>query len=440
VRGKVSLLPSTHTPQVIRQLTVFAPDAFCLTDDRKCNIALPRTYFPELTGAVTVGLTVPAIDSEQLAAYVFTSGSTGTPKGVVITHQNVIHFVEWAVSYFGINASDRNSGHSPLYFDLSQFDIFATFAAGAQLHLVPAELSLIPNRLADFIRSSELTQWFSVPSVLNYMARFDAIKVNDFPRLRRLLWCGEVLPTPTLIYCMKRLPHVTFTNLYGPTETTIASSYYTVPSCPESNRSAVPIGTACAGEELLVLDESLEPVKVNEIGDLYISGVGLSPGYWRDPENSQAAFRLQHGQNNARGRIYKTGDLARVDADGLIYYVGRSDSQVKSRGYRIELGEIEAALNALGNLRESAVVAITSDGFEGVVICGAYVSSPEASVNPAALQTELRKVLPSYMLPARWMAFDHLPKNSSGKIDRPQLRRLFEKDGIRNAVGATQSN
>ena len=133
------------------------------------------------------------------AAYIlFTSGSTGLPKGVVITHANVICFMDWATKYFGLGPLDRLSGHPPLHFDLSVFDIFGTFAAGAQLHPVPPKLDLLPNKLADFIRSAELTQWFSVPSVLTYLAKFDVVRFNDFPSLRRLLWCGEVLPTPVL--------------------------------------------------------------------------------------------------------------------------------------------------------------------------------------------------------------------------------------------------
>jgi amino acid adenylation domain-containing protein len=212
------------------------------------------------------------------AHILYTSGSTGEPKGVVITHANVIHFVEWAIGYFGIGPSDRLSCHPPLHFDLSVFDIFGAFAAGAQLHLVPPAMSLLPNKLAEFIRSSELTQWFSVPSVLTYMAKFGVVGFDDFPSLKRLLWCGEVFPVPVLIDWMKRLPHVTFTNLYGPTEATIASSYYTLPSCPESGRQPIPIGAACDGEELLVLDEDLKALPDGDVGDLYIGGVGLSPG------------------------------------------------------------------------------------------------------------------------------------------------------------------
>ncbi|MCU1335686.1 MAG: AMP-dependent synthetase and ligase [Bryobacterales bacterium] len=365
----------------------------------------------------------PAFESkpEDAAHILFTSGSTGVPKGVIITHSNVMHFLKWATRYFGTAASDRISCHPPLNFDLSTFDIYGTFIAGAELHLIAPKISLVPHKLAEFIRESQLTQWFSVPSVLKYMAQFDVVQFNDFPSLKRLLWSGEALPTPTLIYWMKRLPSVTFTNLYGPTETTIASSYYTVPHCPENEASRIPIGKACEGEELIVLDESMQPVGIGEVGDLYIRGVGLSPGYWRNPEKTASAF-LIHAEG---GRMYKTGDLAKTGEDGLIDLLGRTDSQIKSRGHRIELGEIETALHALGLLRECAVVAVPTDGFEGMIICSAYVPAIGADASTWNLRERLSEVLPPYMVPSRWMAFDALPLNINGKIDRPRLREQF---------------
>jgi amino acid adenylation domain-containing protein len=357
------------------------------------------------------------------AHILFTSGSTGAPKGVVITHANVIRFVEWATSYFGTSESDRISGHPPLHFDLSTFDIYGTFLAGAQLHLVPASASLLPQKLAALIRESELTQWFSVPSIMSYMAKFDVIRHGDFPTLRRVLWCGEVLPTPTLVHWMERLPHATFTNLYGPTEATIASSYYTVPRIPVSETEPIPIGTACAGEELLVLDDDLRPAPAGEVGNLFIAGDGLSPGYWRDREKTDAVFVPD--PRGGAAPIYCTGDLARLGDDGLVYFLGRADTQIKHRGYRIELGEIEAALNAVPSLRESAVVAVATDGFEGTTICCAYASA-NGAVEPAQLREELRRALPTYMLPSRWLELERLPKNGNGKIDRRALKERFE--------------
>jgi amino acid adenylation domain-containing protein len=371
---------------------------------------------------------LPHEDASDLAHILFTSGSTGAPKGVMIKHANVIRFVEWANRYFGIGPSDRLSGHPPLHFDLSFFDIFGTFAAGAELHLVPAETNLLPNKLAEWIRDSRVTQWFSVPSALHYMARFDVIRQHDFPELKRLLWCGEVLPTGSLIHWMKCLPHVRFTNLYGPTETTIASSYYTVPACPQHERAQIPIGTACDGEELLVLDHNLQPPAWGDIGELYIGGAGLSPGYWQDPEKTRQAFIAD--PRDASRRIYRTGDLARIGDDGLVYFLGRTDSQIKSRGYRIELGEIEAALNALNLLRESAVVAIPSNGFDGAAICCAYVPAGDITLTPTRVRSELEKSLPRYMLPSHWMEFGELPKNANGKIDRPRLQEMLQLNAV----------
>jgi amino acid adenylation domain-containing protein len=367
-------------------------------------------------------------------AYIlFTSGSTGTPKGVVITHSSVVRFVRWANEYLGADPSDRFSGHSNLHFDLSVYDVFGTFAAGAQLHLVPHELNLLPNKLAEFIRSSGLTQWFSVPSVLHYMAQLDVIAFNDFPQLKRLVWCGEVFPTPALIYWMDRLPHVRFTNLYGPTETTIASSHYTVRQCPRDPRAAIPIGTACRGEELLVLDDDLRPVPPEEIGNIWIRGVGLSPGYWRNPDATSAAFRPVPGSADPRDRMYRTGDLGRVGRDGLVYFVGRADTQIKTRGYRVELGEIETALHATEALGECAVVAIASESFEGAVICCAYVPAPGANVTPVVLRKALARVLPAHMLPSRWAAADKLPRNANGKIDLRRLQEQFQADEVKVA-------
>ncbi len=392
---------------------------------------------PGLSGVAQVQLSWPEIEStsdqpvdsfaapDAAAHILFTSGSSGTPKGVVITHANVMHFVKWALAYFGMNSEDRNSGHPPLHFDLSTFDIYGTIASGAQLFLLPAEVSLLPHKLADFIRTHQLTQWFSVPWILQQMAKFDVVQPNDFPALKRILWCGETFPTPALAYWMKRLPRVTFDNLYGPTETTIASSHYRVPQCPEDATAEIPIGAPCGGEMLFVLDDNLQPVKSPEVGDLYIGGVGLSPGYWTDPEKTKEAFRPNPYSSNPSDRLYRTGDLAWLGADGMVYLVGRSDTQIKTRGYRVELGEVEAAVHAVPEIQDAAVVAF--DDVDGASICCAYVPRSGADLPPIALKKQLSRSLPQYMIPRRWITLSDMPRNANGKIDRPLLREQFRK-------------
>ena len=364
------------------------------------------------------------------ALIVFTSGSTGHPKGVTITHRGVLAFLDWAIAHFGITAADRLSQHAPLRCDISTFDIYGALSSGARLHLVPAEFDLLPHKLAQLIRQAQLTQWFCVPSVLNLMAQFDVVWPGDFPSLRRVLFAGEVLPTRTLMHWMGRLPHARFSNLYGPPETTIASSCHTFERCPSDVREPLPIGLPCAGEELLVLDEQLRPVADGESGDLYIGGAGVSPGYWRDPERTRAAFVAPHD------RIYKTGDLARRGHDGLFYYLGRADNQVKCRDHRIELGEIEAVLLSLPDVRDAAVVAIESAGFEGKLLCCAYAPMRGRSVRVEDLREGLAALLPTYMLPSRWARHDRLPTNPSGKTDRVLLAQGFRAAEARPRAAA----
>jgi acyl-coenzyme A synthetase/AMP-(fatty) acid ligase len=191
---------------------------------------------------------------------------------------------------------------------------------------------------------------------------------------------------------------------------------------PEDTTIPIPIGVPCAGEDILVLDDELRPVPPGEIGELCIAGAGLSPGYWRDEERTRVAFVVHPSTGQ---RLYRTGDLGRRDEHGILHFLGRKDSQIKSRGYRIELGEIEAAVTAVDGVGECAVVGVSSDGFEGTSICCAWAPSGNADLDPLQLRQALTEALPAYMLPSRWLALDELPKNVNGKIDRRLLREMF---------------
>ncbi len=400
-------------------------------------------------GDVLTKADASALNNEPLAAalqpgagpahLLFTSGSTGMPKGVIVTHANVIAFVEWAKDYFGMNESDRVSCHSPLHFDLSTFDLYGAFAAGGAVHLVPPKLNLFPKGLIGFMRDRRLTQWFSVPSVLTYLTRFDAVEDGDFPELKRLIWCGEVFPTPSLISWMQKLPHSTFTNLYGPTEATIASSYYTMPAIPHDPHASVPIGKACGGEEMLILGDDLEPLPKGGTGDIYIAGAGVTDGYWRDNAKTEAAFRSSiHPSAGTGKRIYRTGDLGYVGEDDQIHFVGRADSQIKSRGHRIELGEIETALSSLPEIGQVAVVAIEID-FGSYTICCAYAPDDGYDPSPKEIKARLSALVPRYMVPVRWQKMDTMPSNANGKVDRVALSAMFREDQADQRVPSTSN-
>jgi amino acid adenylation domain-containing protein len=379
-------------------------------------------------------------DENTTAHILFTSGSTGTPKGVVISHKNITTFVDWAIHYFYMNPEDRVSCHSPLHFDLSTFDIYGSLAAGSHLFLVPPDITIIPQKLSDFIVDNRLTQWFSVPSALSYLAKFKAIPQKGFPDLKRLIWCGEVFPVQALRYWMRQLPQVQFTNLYGPTEATIASSYHTVFQIPHE-KDDIPIGRPCREERLWVLDELLNEVPKGETGDLYISGHGLSPGYWRDSVKTEAVFKDWVSPDGDPIRIYKTGDLASFDRNMNYYYHGRSDYQIKSRGYRIELGEIENALDELKLLCEFAVVPVKKGGFEGLSIGCAFVTNNGDNTSPLEIKAKLKDKIPAYMIPQLWRSYSILPRNGNGKIDRKNLSDDFEhKTSVKDRVYPTMTS
>ncbi len=358
------------------------------------------------------------------AHVLFTSGSTGMPKGVAVTHGNVRHFIDWSIEYFDIGVGERQSGHAPFHFDLSTFDIYGSLCAGAELHLVPAALNLLPPKMAEFIADRELTQWFSVPTVLTQLVSAGVVGPDAFPSLRRLLWCGEAIPVPTLRSLMLDLPSVQFTNLYGPTEATIASSYLTVAEVPEPNLTSVSIGAPIPGEDLTILTEDLQPVEHGATGQLAISGAGITSGYWGDPSRTATAF-IPHVEATG-GRLYLTGDLARMQPDGL-YLVGRFDQQIKSRGHRIELGEIEAALHRLASVRSAVVVAVDGGDAEGPVICSALVlHDGDRDLGIPGVRKALAELIPRYMLPREWRVVDELPLNPNGKADRRRIREWFE--------------
>ena len=358
----------------------------------------------------------PGVDLD-LAYILYTSGSTGAPKGVMLSHLNALSFVRWGIERFDVGPEDRLSNHAPLHFDLSIFDLFAAAGAGATVVLVPPELSVFPVRVRDFIERKRITIWYSVPSLLSMLTLRGGLQGGESPRLRTILFAGEVFPTKYLRQLMGLLPHVAFFNLYGPTETNVCT-YYPVTSIPEDETEPIPIGRAIDDVEVFAVTEDGSVAAPGQVGELWVRGTTVMLGYWGDAERTARGLVRNPLASELRDPAYRTGDLVRQDPNGDYRLLGRRDHQIKSRGYRIELGDIEAALYAHPAVLECAVVAIPDELVTNQIKAFAVVRD---AVREKDLVRFCEERIPRYMIPEQIELVEELPKTSTGKVDRQAL-------------------
>lgn len=365
--------------------------------------------------------TSTAPDPGAVAYVLFTSGSTGVPKGVTVAHRNVTGLLDSMVARYGIGPDDRVSQTHELTFDVSVWDMFVCWQAGAHL-CCPTQKELInPGR---FIREQDLTIWFSVPSTAVFMKRLGMLKPGSYPSLRHSLFAGESLPVAVAEGWLAAAPHSTVENLYGPTELTIVClGYRWVPgrSRAEAEGGVVPIGEPLPANEPLVVDAELREVRPGETGELLVAGPQVTLGYWDDPERTAQAFVVPPGRDRVH---YRTGDHVRRPLPGApMTYLGRLDQQIKIRGVRVELGEVEAALREASGLDAVAAVGWPENetGYDGIA---AFLGATDLDL--PALRAELHARLPRHMVPRRFELLDGLPLNASGKFDRRALRESLD--------------
>lgn len=353
------------------------------------------------------------IDTDPIYT-LFTSGSTGTPKGVTICHRSVIDYIEWVCGTFSISAEDSFGNQAPFYFDNSILDIYSTLKTGATLYIIPEKLFISPVRLMNYLNENKINTIFWVPSALIYVANAGTLEELAPKYLKRVMFCGEVMPNKQLNQWRRVLPEAIYANLYGPTEITDACTYFIVDRPMEDNEP-LPIGIPCANTDIIVLNDNNQLVSGEEQGELCVRGSSLALGYYNNPEKTAEAF-VQNPLNPYYPElIYRTGDVVKYNERHELIYLCRKDFQIKHMGYRIELGEIEIAVLALPDVQNGCVI---YDDLESKIVLF-YQASQNLD---REIVRALRKQLPKYMLPNRLIWNESLPMNQNGKIDRAALK------------------
>ena len=363
---------------------------------------------------------------DHTAYIIFTSGSTGRPKGVMVGQTAIVNRLLWMQDRYPLSADDVVAQKTPCSFDVSVWEFWWPFIAGAQLVMAEPEAHRDPQAMQQFFARYGVTTTHFVPSMLAaFVASLDADSVAACRTLRRVFCSGEALPTE-LCREWERLTGAPLHNLYGPTEAAVDVSWY--PACgPELaavTGSSVPIGWPVWNTGLRILDAAMRPVPPGVAGDLYLTGIQLAQGYLGRPDLTASRFIADPFAPGER--MYRTGDVARWLANGAVEYLGRSDDQLKIRGQRIELGEIDRVMSALPDVGQAVSHACVfnqaaATGGDARQLVGYLVSDSGLPLDTAALKARLAEQLPPHMVPVVLLQISTLPLSANGKLDRKAL-------------------
>jgi amino acid adenylation domain-containing protein len=422
----VPLDPTNPTDRLEHLLTDAAPRVL-LTQERLTN-RLPLTTAEVITldtdwseiGKLNAGNLDPRllrVSQRNLAYVIYTSGSTGKPKGVMVEHRNIVNYAVHAARQFDVAFGGGSVICTSISFDLMLTGLFPTLLCGRAVRLCRDEKGL-PALSSAVLQSSNLAPLKLTPSHLALLE--PALRSGELAdRVRVLVLGGEPLQASVAQLWRKYAPRTRIFNHYGPTETTVGCAVYELGENPSGT---VPIGRPISNTQIYILDSHLQPAPIGVAGEIYIGGAGVARGYLNRPELTTERFVEDPFSHCAGARLYKSGDLGRWRADGVVEYLGRNDDQVKIRGHRIEPGEIEAQLMRHAQVKKAVVTA--REDVPGEKRLVAYVTpgdSVAAAPSAEVLRAYLSAVLPDYMVPSAFVALDHLPLTPNGKLDRRAL-------------------
>ncbi len=347
----------------------------------------------------------------------FTSGSTGTPKGVVVCHRNVLDFIPVFTEIFGIHEDDVIANQAPFDFDVSVKDIYSGIFTGATVQIIPTPYFTQPIVLMDYLCDRGATVLIWAVSALCFLTTMNSLAYRTPEKLRLIMFSGEVMPPKHLRKLRKYLPDVTYVNLYGPTEITCNCNYYVIDREFEDGE-IIPIGQPFPNERVFLLDEQdHEVTQPGRTGELCVSGTSVARGYWRDPARTAAVFTQNPLNSSIHDRIYRTGDLIRINENGEWLYISRKDFQIKHMGHRIELGEIEVKINAVPGVERALCHYLQDKGRILAFICG--------TADKQQIIEALKIDLPEYMIPNIFFPVKEMPLTKNGKIDRAALLEQY---------------
>ncbi len=355
------------------------------------------------------------ITGDHLAYVCYTSGSTGQPKGVAVPHRAVARLL-FGVDYVSLGPDETWLQLAPVPFDASTLEIWGALLHGGRL-VVTNDRMPTPQALGALLSAERVTSLWLTASLYNTVV--DA-SPEALAGVRQLVIGGEALSPAHVQRGLTALPDTRIVNGYGPTEGTTFTCCYPIPASSAGALRPVPIGRPIGNTSVYVLDAAMRRVPIGVPGELYIGGDGLARGYLAQPARTAERFVPSPFDDVPGGRLYRTGDVVRWAASGVIGFIGRNDSQVKIRGFRIELGEIETALHALPGVRAAAVIA--RQDVPGTKRLVAYiVPAGAAAPSEDTLRDHLRARLPEYMVPSAFVMLAQLPLTRNGKIDRDAL-------------------
>ena len=361
------------------------------------------------------------IRSTDVLYVIYTSGSTGAPKGVVTSHRAVVDYIEAATKdYLNFTQEDIFGNQYPFFYIASIDDIYLPVRNGSQTQIIPPQLFYSPLKLVNYLIEKKINVINWVPSALALIANYNALDQVDISNIKKVIFGGEPIAVKVLNYWRKALPNAVFINGYGATETTEGTTYYIIERDFEETE-VIPLGKPLDNVDIFLLDENDKEVEKGRTGELCVHTSALSYGYYKDLEKTREVFVQDPRNKNYVDIIYRTGDIAYQDEDGNFVYLGRKDSQIKRYGHRIELGDIEK------NVLEHRLV--------DECICLFKKETDELNlfysgkINKDELSQYLRKKLPNFMLPSKYIRLEKLPTNANGKIDRNKLQEYDVEGG-----------